>query len=115
MPQKTISTLEKFKVATAGVATARSSSLDASGVAGGAVSEDEVFAETVTTMARHIAAGPPIALGFMKQNINTAIDGTLRENLMREADCLTRCAVTDDHKEAVAAFLEKRSPEFHGK
>lgn len=79
------------------------------------MAEDEVFAETVTTMARHIAAGPPIALGFMKQNINTAIDGTLRENLMREADCLTRCAVTDDHKEAVAAFLEKRSPEFHGK
>ena len=70
---------------------------------------------TVTAMAQHIAEGPPIALGFMKQNINRAIEGSLRENLALEADCLTRCAATDDHKEAVTAFMEKRPPIFQGK
>lgn len=76
---------------------------------------DDEFAATVTQLAQHIASGPPIALGFMKQNINRAIEGSLRDNLAREADCLTRCAATEDHKEAVAAFMAKRKPEFHGR
>ena len=79
------------------------------------VVEDEALTDTVTAMAQHIAEGPPIALGFMKQNINRAIEGSLRENLALEADCLTRCAATDDHKEAVTAFMEKRPPIFQGK
>ena len=79
------------------------------------VVEDDAFPDAVTTMAQQIAAGPPIALGFMKENINRAIEGSLRENLAREADCLNRCAATDDHKEAVAAFMAKRPPVFHGK
>ena len=79
------------------------------------VVEDDAFPDAVTTTAQQIAAGPPIALGFMKENINRAIEGSLRENLAREADCLNRCAATDDHKEAVAAFMSKRPPLFHGK
>ena len=79
------------------------------------VADDDDFAATVTEMAQYIASGPPIALGFMKQNINSAIAGSLRDNLAREADCLTRCAATEDHKEAVAAFMAKRKPEFHGR
>ena len=76
---------------------------------------DEDFAGAVSDLARHIAAGPPIAIGYMKENINSAIEGSLQDNLAREADRLIRCAATDDHKEAVAAFMAKRPPVFHGR
>lgn len=79
------------------------------------VVDDDAFPEAVTELARQIASGPPLALGFMKQNINRAIGGSLRDNLAAEADCLMRCAATDDHKEAIAAFMAKRTPTFHGK
>ena len=79
------------------------------------VIEDAAFPEAVTELACQIASGPPIALGYMKENINSAIEGSLQDNLAREADRLMRCAVTDDHKEAVAAFMNKRPPVFTGK
>ena len=79
------------------------------------VVEDAAFPEAVTELASQIASGPPIALGYMKENINSAIESSLQNNLAREADRLMRCAATDDHKEAVAAFLEKRPPVFTGK
>jgi 2-(1,2-epoxy-1,2-dihydrophenyl)acetyl-CoA isomerase len=79
------------------------------------VVDDKDFPAAVTELARQIASGPPIALSFMKRNINSAIEGTLRDNLAREADALMRCAATEDHKEAVAAFMAKRPPEFQGR
>ena len=51
----------------------------------------------------------------MKENINSAIESSLQNNLAREAYRLMRCAATDDHKEAVAAFMDKRPPVFTGK
>ena len=79
------------------------------------VVEDADFPEAVTELASQIASGPPIALGYMKENINSAIESSLQNNLAREADRLMRCAATDDHKEAVAAFMDKRPPVFTGK
>jgi enoyl-CoA hydratase/carnithine racemase len=66
-------------------------------------------------LAKQIASGPPIALGYMKENINRAVTGDLRSCLALEADRMTRCAATKDHKEAVTAFLEKRQPVFSGR
>ena len=76
---------------------------------------DDAFPEAVTELARQIASGPPIAIGYMKENINSAIESSLQDNLAREADRLMRCAATDDHKEAVAAFMAKRPPVFTGR
>lgn len=76
---------------------------------------DDQLHDAAQSMARQIAAGPPIALGYMKENINRAIGGDLRTCLAMEADRLMRCAATDDHREAVAAFLEKRTPTFYGR
>ena len=50
----------------------------------------------------------------MKENINRAVTGDLKTCLAMEADRLLRCAQTSDHKEAVKAFMEKRTPEFTG-
>lgn len=71
--------------------------------------------EEVGKYARRIAAGPRVAYGYMKGNLNAAMHADLRTLLDREAvgQALTR--QTDDHKEAVKAFLEKREPTFRGR
>jgi enoyl-CoA hydratase/carnithine racemase len=50
----------------------------------------------------------------MKQNINRATQADFRTCLDWEADRLVRVAQTQDHKEAVRAFIEKRPPVFKG-
>ena len=79
------------------------------------VFEDASFENEALAMAKQIASGPPIAIAFMKEHINRAVTGDLRSNLAMEADRLIRCAATSDHKEAVKAFMEKRTPVFTGK
>ena len=76
---------------------------------------DEDFLTETMNLAKHIASGPPIALGYMKENINAATGCDLRTSLNMEADRLIRCAFTQDHKEAVTAFMAKRAPIFSGK
>ena len=78
------------------------------------VFEAASFANAALAMAKQIASGPPIAIAFMKEHINRAVTGDLRSNLALEADRLIRCAATSDHKEAVKAFMEKRTPGFTG-
>ena len=78
------------------------------------VFEDASFENEALAMAKQIASGPPIAIAFMKEHINRAVTGDLRSNLAMEADRLIRCAATRDHKEAVRAFMEKRTPVFTG-
>ena len=66
-------------------------------------------------LAAQIAGGPPLAISYMKQNINRAMQADFKTCLDWEADRLVRVAQTEDHKEAVRAFIEKRAPEFRGK
>jgi len=66
-------------------------------------------------LAKRIAAGPAVAYGFMKANINAALTSDLRTLLDREAVGQTLTGLTEDHKEAVKAFLEKRPPTFKGR
>lgn len=74
---------------------------------------DNELTTTVAALAKHIANGPAVALGYMKENINRASQSGLRECLALEADRLVRCASTPDHREAVSAFIEKRPPVFN--
>jgi 2-(1,2-epoxy-1,2-dihydrophenyl)acetyl-CoA isomerase len=71
--------------------------------------------EEVRSFAERIAAGPRLAYGYMKGNLNAAIHGDLRTILDREAVAQTLTSLTLDHKEAVKAFLDKRQPSFRGK
>jgi 2-(1,2-epoxy-1,2-dihydrophenyl)acetyl-CoA isomerase len=71
--------------------------------------------EEVRSFAERIAAGPRIAYGYMKGNLNAAIHGDLRTILDREAVAQTLTSLTLDHKEAVKAFLDKRQPNFRGR
>jgi enoyl-CoA hydratase/carnithine racemase len=65
--------------------------------------------------AREIAAGPPIALRFMKENLNRALSEDLQPCLDVEAERMVGGAFTEDYVEAVKAFTEKRAPRFRGK
>lgn len=71
-------------------------------------------AETLKT-ARALAAGPRVALGYMKQNLNLAEGASLAMVMDAEALRHTRCTATEDHREAAAAFVQKRAPAFKGR
>ena len=79
------------------------------------VVDDTDLRASTAELARTIADGPPIALRYMKENLNRAVDADLQACLAMEADRMARCARTDDHKEAVQAFLAKRKPIFTGR
>ncbi len=66
-------------------------------------------------LARQIAAGPPIALRYMKENLNRALHEDLQSCLEVEAERMVQSAQTEDYVEAVTAFQEKRAPEFKGR
>jgi 2-(1,2-epoxy-1,2-dihydrophenyl)acetyl-CoA isomerase len=59
-----------------------------------------------------LANGPAQALQTMKANVDAATDSNLDAALIREANGIVRAAQTENHKEAVQAFVEKRAPNF---
>ena len=79
------------------------------------VVEDEALRDEAMALARRIADGPRIALGYMKKNLLAAETEPFSTVLEMEAMHQARCAFTEDHKEAVAAFTEKRRPRFTGR
>ncbi|HEX3865033.1 MAG TPA: enoyl-CoA hydratase [Stellaceae bacterium] len=83
------------------------------GIVNKVVADDELKAETMA-LARRIADGPQVALGYMKRNLLAAETEPFQTALDLEAEHQARCAFTEDHKEAVAAFVEKRRPVFKG-
>lgn len=73
------------------------------------------FEFEVRQWAARIAAGPLTSFRYMKANVNLATHADFRTLLDREAETHLRCGQTDDHKEGVRAFLEKRAPQFTGR
>ncbi|HLW70118.1 MAG TPA: enoyl-CoA hydratase [Candidatus Binataceae bacterium] len=71
--------------------------------------------EEAGNYAKKIAAGPRVAFGYMKGNLNAAMHADLRTILDREAVGQALTSLTEDHKEAVKAFLDKREPRFRGR
>lgn len=78
------------------------------------VPDDDLATET-TALAERLATMPTQALGKIRQSLLTSFDGDLAAALEREAEGQTFCGFTDDHKEGVAAFFEKRDPAFTGR
>ena len=69
---------------------------------------DAELAPAALALAQRIAAGPPIALRYMKENLNRALGESLRACLDAEAERMVQSATTNDYLEAVRAFQEKR-------
>jgi len=75
---------------------------------------DQLEEETMK-IAQMIAEKAPIALQLTKEAVKFASRSNLDEGLRREVDLFAICFSTEDKKEGVAAFLEKRKPVFKGK
>ena len=86
---------------------------EAWGLVNRVVPDEQLQAET-RSLARQLADGPPLALAQMKQNLDHALRADLPSCLEQEAKGLVRTARTQDHREAVQAFIEKRPPSFDG-
>ena len=74
---------------------------------------DDLMTE-VKAIAERVANGPLVSFRYMKENVNLAMTQDFRSILDREAMTHIRCGQTADHKEGVAAFMEKRAPQFKG-
>ncbi len=79
------------------------------------VASADEYEAAVDEMARHLAGLPTVAVGYMKKNLNSAYGGSLSDTFDREALHMVRCFMTDDHKGAAVAFVEKRAPQFNGR
>jgi enoyl-CoA hydratase/carnithine racemase len=77
---------------------------------------DDAELETAANgLAAAIAARPPLAVRGAKRAINAAGDGGIGDGLRIEAEGQATCVRSDDMKEAIAAFVEQRPPEYHGR
>ena len=76
---------------------------------------DARLEEETMALATRLAQGPRIAYRYMKRNLNAAETGSLTELMDLEAWHHTRCGMTEDHREAAKAFVEKRPPVFKGR
>ena len=83
------------------------------GLANRVVPAGKLHEETMA-MARELARGPTLAYGHMKENLTAAIELGARNYFDLESRNFLRCLDTLDHKEAVAAFKDKRRPVFSG-
>ena len=66
-------------------------------------------------LARRLANGPRVALASMKDNLDEASRILFETALDHEAERMVAAAATEDHREAVRAFVEKRPPVFIGR
>lgn len=76
--------------------------------------EPEELLPTAHEIAAKIAANPPIAVRMTKRLLRAAETGTLESVLQLSASMQAIAHATNDHKEAVMAFIEKRTPRFSG-
>jgi 2-(1,2-epoxy-1,2-dihydrophenyl)acetyl-CoA isomerase len=77
--------------------------------------DDEALDGEVDAIANKLASLPPLGLAAIKDMIRSSWQYSLDEELGRQAGAMRRLGFTEDYREGVAAFLEKRSPKFTGR
>ena len=74
----------------------------------------ENFEEDVNKLALKLANMPTLALGKIKEAFNASLTNTLEQQLALESKLQIEAASSNDYAEGVAAFIEKRKPNFKG-
>ncbi|TDL50224.1 enoyl-CoA hydratase [Paenibacillus dendritiformis] len=75
----------------------------------------ELYLEEALKLSRRIAAQPPLAVRLIKQAVRKAQDLPLAEGLDYERQCFHLLFASEDQKEGMRAFQEKRNPQFKGR
>jgi len=75
----------------------------------------EAWLDEANRVARAIAEKPPVATRLAKEAVDRAFEGTLRLGVEYERRLLALAFASEDAKEGLNAFLEKRKPEFKGR
>jgi 2-(1,2-epoxy-1,2-dihydrophenyl)acetyl-CoA isomerase len=76
--------------------------------------DDDALDPEVDAIANKLASLPPLGLAAIKEMIRSSWQYSLDEELERQAGAMRRLGFTEDYREGVAAFLEKRTPRFTG-
>lgn len=79
------------------------------------VVDDGVLLPTVMALAEHLATQPTLGFGFTKQAFNASMTNTLDQQLALEEALMRKAGFSEDYAEGVAAFLEKRTPNYKGR
>ena len=77
--------------------------------------DDEKLDEEVEALAQRFAAGPTRGLARIKAMIRESWGQSLDSELDRQRDAMRELGFSDDYREGVAAFMEKRPPNFTGR
>ncbi|HEU4704586.1 MAG TPA: enoyl-CoA hydratase-related protein, partial [Sphingomicrobium sp.] len=77
--------------------------------------DDEALDAEVDALAGRLASLPPLGLAETKKMIRSTWSRTLDQELNEERNEMRRLGFTDDYREGVTAFLEKRTPSFTGR
>jgi enoyl-CoA hydratase len=80
-----------------------------------AVYEPGELREKTLELCRGLEAKSPVALAYAKEAVNLALQGPHRTNLDSEARLFAMLFASEDQKEGMAAFVEKRPPDFRGR
>jgi 2-(1,2-epoxy-1,2-dihydrophenyl)acetyl-CoA isomerase len=75
---------------------------------------DDRWQEEVALFAERLAIMPTKAIGLIKRYLNESWNASFEQMLENEANGQRVAGLTDDHKEGVLAFIEKRKPQFRG-
>lgn len=73
-----------------------------------------LFQEEIRSLAETLANMPTKALGLTKRLLNQSLTNNLEQQLALESDLQIKASSSNDYKEGVTAFVEKRKPEFKG-